>query len=138
MRGAILTLIGLLVCSCRSYYEFGPGPEAPEVEVRVRRIAPEEEVYVLGHPGYTYADFVVLEPKEYEGLQFRLRFMAWSTGALFEAREFRLRLLENLIFGKNRELQNPNGTVKVWGDTWEHWNFEEMTLEVFDSENEQP
>lgn len=134
----ILFIVALLAVTACHQVDIDDGPNVPTVEVHVRRIEPNEPIVTLGHHDeqwYIDAKFLVLGPKEYQGLIFRLKIIPEACGQLFDAQEFRLRLAENLVLGKDRERMNADGTMKVWADTHGFWNFVPMTLEVIKEEN---
>ena len=106
--------------------------------MQVLRTAPKELVLTLEHlstEAFIDVAFLVLAPEQLRGRTFRLKITPEYAGKLFEVREFRLRLAVNLVFGKNRERKNADGTTTVWSDTDGQWNFEGMMLEAIKETN---
>ena len=133
-------LAALALAGCRSFLP-DPGPAVPEVEIRVARVRPDQPLIQLEHhsnQSYIDAVFVIAGPEEYRGRTLRLKLMPESPGKLFEHREFRLKLPQNVVEGRNRERTNSDGKTTVWADTDARWNFESIMIEALDTASPAP
>jgi hypothetical protein len=130
MQRFLIVFIFFLAVGCHKV-AYDPVFNENIIEIYVQRMAPTEELIVMGYhdePDYVDAEFLVLEPEKYAGRKFKLRLAPESCDSFFSNQQFWIRVPENVTLGKNRERKNKDGGITVYGDTLGNWDFTTLLI----------